>query len=208
MPSDTRLASTLDSLAFDSATRLHRLEGDGALGELLVEAWSLRESLDAPWTLELSALGLDARLDLQSMLGARATLQMALAGGSLQPRSGIVFAAAAEEADGGFARYRLTLRPWTALLAHTRQSRVWQEKTTIEIVESVFACYAARAQWRWADDAAAHLAQSPYAGSGERRATPCSTARAISPSSPAFSPKRASACASRKTPRRRAATGW
>lgn len=169
MQLDSPLLSAFESLAFDSATRLYRLEGDGALGELLVEAWSLREALDEPWTLELSALGLDAGLDLQALLGAKATLQIALAGGSLLPRSGIVFAAASEEADGGFARYRLTLKPWTALLAHTRQSRVWQEKTTIEIVESVFARYAARAQWRWADDVASHLADSPYAGSGERR---------------------------------------
>ena len=169
MQLDSRLISAFGSLAFDSDTRLFRLEGDGALGELLVEAWSLRETLDEPWTLELSTLGLDAGLDLQALLGAKATLRLALADGSLLPRSGIVFAAASEQADGGFARYRLTLKPWTALLAHTRRSRVWQEKTTVEIVESVFAGYAARAQWRWADDVATHLAESPYAGSGERR---------------------------------------
>ncbi len=169
MQLDSRLISAFGSLAFDSDTRLFRLEGDGALGELLVEAWSLREALDEPWVLELSTLGLDAGLDLQALLGAKATLRLALADGSLLPRSGIVFAAASEQADGGFARYRLTLKPWTALLAHTRRSRVWQEKTTIEIVESVFAGYAARAQWRWADDVATHLAESPYAGSGERR---------------------------------------
>ncbi|MEO7055643.1 MAG: type VI secretion system Vgr family protein, partial [Caldimonas sp.] len=163
------LMPTFAGLAFDSDTRLYRLGGDGALGELLVEAWSLREALDEPWTLELSTLGLDARLDLQALLGAKATLQLALADGRLLARSGIVFSAASGEADGGFARYRLTLRPWTALLAHSRRSRVWQEKTTIEIVENVFAHYAARAQWRWADDVATHLAESPHAGSGERR---------------------------------------
>ena len=163
------LFASVESLAFDSATRLYRLEGAGAIGGLLVEAWSLRESLDQPWTLELAALGLDARLDLQSLLGARATLQIALADGSLQPRSGLVFAAAGEDSDGGFARYRLTLRPWLALLAHSRRSHVWQEKTTVEIVEDVFQRYAGHAHWRWADDVAAHLEQSPYAGSGGLR---------------------------------------
>lgn len=169
MQPDPRLLSALGDLAFDSATRLYRLEGEGALSGLLVESWSLREALDEPWTLELAALSLDAGLDLQAMLGARAALQIALAEGSLEPRSGIVFAAAAEESDGGFARYRLTLRPWTALLAHSRRSAVWQEKTTVEIVEDVFHRYPGHAHWRWADDVATHLAQSPYAGSGEKR---------------------------------------
>ena len=166
----TRLAAFAGlGLPFDSLTRLYRVQGDGALGSLLVESWSLREALDAPWTLELSALSLDAALDLQALLGERATLESVLAGGELSPRTGIVFAAAAEESDGGFARYRLTIRPWTALLAHSRRSQVWQEQTTVEIVESVFRRYDAHAHWRWTDDVPAHLERSPYAGSGGKR---------------------------------------
>ena len=125
--------------------------------------------VDQPWTLELCTLATEQGLDLQSLLAKRVSLQMVLADGSLHARSGLVFAARAEESDGGFARYRLTLRPWIALLAHSRRSQVWQEQTTIQIVESVFARYAEHAQWRWADDVAPHVAQSPYAGSGERR---------------------------------------
>ena len=33
-----------------------------------------------------------------------------------------------------------------------RNSRVWQDKTVIEIVESVFQSYAPAARWRWSDD--------------------------------------------------------
>ena len=54
-----------DALRFDSATRLYRLEGDAAIGELLVEAWSLKEALSEPWTLEISALSTRVGLDLQ-----------------------------------------------------------------------------------------------------------------------------------------------
>ena len=163
------LSQLLAALRFDSATRLYRLEGEGPLADLVVEAWSLKEELSAPWTLELSTLSTDARLDIHAMLGQKVTLQTALADGSLSPRSGVVTHASAEESDGGFARYRLTVRPWIALLAHTRRSQVWQEKTLIEIVESVFARYSRLAQWRWADDVAAHLAQSPFNGSGQAR---------------------------------------
>jgi type VI secretion system secreted protein VgrG len=164
-------AALLQALRFDSATRLYRLQGDGPLADLTVEAWSLKEELSAPWTLELSTLCTDARLDVHAMLGRRLTLQSALADGSLHARSGIVMAAVAEDADGGFARYRLTVRPWIALLAHGRRSQVWQERTLQEIVESVFARHAGVAQWRWADDMAAHLAQSPFAGGGVRSYT-------------------------------------
>jgi type VI secretion system VgrG family protein len=164
------LLDLLQALHFDSSTRLYRLQGEGELAELTVEAWSLKESLSTPWTLELKTLATDARLDIHAMLGQKLTLQTALADGSLHPRSGIVTNAASEDADGGFARYRLTVRPWVALLAHTRRSQVWQEKTLREIVESIFSRYAAVAQWRWADDVAAHLAQSPFNGSsGDKR---------------------------------------
>ena len=88
---------------------------------------------------------------------------------TLHPRSGIVTRATSDEADGGFARYRITVRPWIALLAHGRRSQVWQERTLVQIIESVFARYAAQAQWRWADDVAAHLAQSPFLGTGSVR---------------------------------------
>ena len=163
------LDAIVDGLRFDSSTRLFRVLGSGGIGKLLVEAWSLREALDQPWTLELSVLSLDASLDTSALLAEKVTLQCVLADGSLSPRTGIVFAASSEESDGGFARYRLTLRPWIALLAHSRRSQVWQEQTTTQIVESVFSRYSAHAQWRWADDVSGHLAQSPWAGSGERR---------------------------------------
>ena len=163
------LDAILDALRFDSSTRLYRLQGQDQLSELLVQAWSLKEKLDAPWTLELSTLSTRAGLDIHAMLGKKLTLQTALADGSLHPRSGLVSRATAEEADGGFARYRLTVRPWIALLAHTRRSQVWQEQTLVQIIESVFARYAAQAQWRWADDVAAHLAQSPFLGTASVR---------------------------------------
>jgi type VI secretion system secreted protein VgrG len=166
MPMPT-VATLLHALRFDSTTRLYRMQGEGALAELIVQAWSLKEELSTPWTLELSTLSTNAQLDIHAMLGQRLTLQTALADGSLQPRSGIVTHASAEDADGGFARYRLTVRPWIALLAHSRRSQVWQEQTLQQIIDSIFARYTALAQWRWADDVAAHLAQSPFNGSGQ-----------------------------------------
>ena len=138
MPSAHEIFS---ALVFDSSTRLYRLEGDAELSELIVEAWACNEALGKPWELRISTLSTRSGLDIDAMLGKKLTLQSVLADGSLQPRSGIVTNAASECADGGFARYTLTVRPWIALLAHTRQSRVWQEKPFTELIESVLARY-------------------------------------------------------------------
>ncbi|WP_332672323.1 type VI secretion system Vgr family protein, partial [Aromatoleum sp.] len=163
------LPASFDGLRFDDATRLYRLRGERELSELLVQAWSLKEQLDTPWTMELVALGTGAGLNTEVLLGQRVTLDTVLADGSLHPRSGLVMAASALDADGGFARFRLTVRPWIALLAHTRRSRVWQEQSLVQIVESVFARYAKHARWRWSDDISAHLARSPFLGTGQVR---------------------------------------
>ena len=164
MTLDAAGALSFTALPFDSDTRLYRLEAEGEMAELMVESWACNEALSTPWDLRISTLSTRCGLDYHAMLGKKVTLQIVLADGSLRPRSGIVTEAIAEDADGGFARYVLTVRPWIALLAHTRQSRVWQEKGFIEVIESVFARYASTAQWRWCDDIAAHLAQSPFSG--------------------------------------------
>jgi type VI secretion system secreted protein VgrG len=142
---------------FDVGSRLYRLSGDGELAHLAVEAWALKEALSTPWELELSALSPRAGLDIHAMLGRRLNLHTRLADGREHTRSGLVFNVRAGEADGGLARYRLTVKSWPALMAGSLRSRVWQDRSLIDIVESVFDAYTAYAAWRWADDIAAHL---------------------------------------------------
>lgn len=146
-----------------SEQRLFELQGEGELGELLPEAFSLREGLSQVWELHLSALSLRADLDLQAMLGRRLVLRTVLADGHRAERSGVVLQASSEVSDGGLARYRLVLRPWLALLACTRRSQVWQACSLVQIVESVFRHHAAHAAWAWAADTADHLQRSPFA---------------------------------------------
>jgi type VI secretion system secreted protein VgrG len=155
--------------SFDTDTRLHHIECDGPLSKGLVEAWCLREELNQPWRLEASVLALRVGLDLDEMVGKRLDLRSTLSEGSEFWRGGMIVQATADDSDGGFARYRLVVVPWVDLLKHTRRSQVWQEKSVIEILESVFSQYSAYASWRWADCVAAHLARSPHNGTGEHR---------------------------------------
>ena len=73
--------SSLD--VFDGSKRLYRIEAQGELEGLLVEAWSLREGLSEPWTLHISALSPRSDLRIRSMIGNRLTLHTALSDGSI-----------------------------------------------------------------------------------------------------------------------------
>ena len=153
------LSSGLNSF-FTSTTRLYRLEGEGGIGELLVESWTGHEALNDLYEWQVHALSLDATLDLQPLLGQRATLVTVLADGTLFRRSGLIREAALLASDGSFARYRLRLVPWTWLLTQAQRQRTWQDKTVVQIIESIYALYAPHAQWRWADEVPQFLADT------------------------------------------------
>ena len=142
--------------AFSSITRLYEitLEGDSAqdAGPLLVEAFAGDEQLQTPGARDVIVLSTSAQLALAPMLGKLATLQVSLFDGSRASFSGHVSEAAMLGSFGGLARYRLRLTPWLWRLGQVRNSRVWQNKSVIEIVESVFQSYAPAARWRWSDD--------------------------------------------------------
>ena len=147
-------------VGIDDATRLYRLELEDTPAPLVVERWHGRERLsgDFQWTVDL--LSTDAALPIDDWLGKPATLHTRLADGGLIPRSGLVREAACLGADGGLARYRLALVPWTWLLTQGRHSRVFQDRSVAEIVEAVFTGYAPLAAWRLGDEVGPFLAQA------------------------------------------------
>jgi len=154
-------------------TRLYTLESasrERALpADLMVESFVLHDAVSEPFSLYLNALVLDAHVELKQLYARPVTLLTTLADGSQTRRSGYVTEAWSLQSDGGLARKALLVRPWIALLGHTLQSRIWQDKSTIEIVEDVFADHASIAAWHWDDDVPAHVAQGLLArNSGQR----------------------------------------
>lgn len=147
---------------FSTERRLYHLSGGGGLSDLLVEAWCARSALNEVSDWQLHALGVKAELDLQAWLGQRADLHTRLPDGRWHVQSAVVMAATALDSDGGFSRYRLDLQAWPGLLAHTRRSQAWAERTLPEILDDIFAHYPGHAAWRYADDVPAHLARSPF----------------------------------------------
>ncbi|KAF1712641.1 type VI secretion system tip protein VgrG [Pseudoxanthomonas kalamensis DSM 18571] len=134
--------------------RLLRLHTPLGPDVLVAETLDGVESLDAGgYCLELTALSLDAQLDLAALPGRAVLLELLQADGSLRPFHGHVTAFEHEGSNGGLARYRLRIEPWLALLRQRVDSHVFQDKSVVEIVEDVFADYAEAGElvpaWRW-----------------------------------------------------------
>jgi type VI secretion system secreted protein VgrG len=151
-------------LEFSSASRLLELTLDGGArdsGSLLVEAFVAVDMVDGIAARDVIVLSTSAHLDLASILGQAASLAISLADGTRTSFAGEVGEAAMLGSDGGFARYRIRISPWLWRLEQVRNSRVWQDKSVIEIVDAVFASYLPLARWRWSEETGSFMDGTP-----------------------------------------------
>ncbi|TCS32895.1 Rhs element Vgr protein [Paucimonas lemoignei] len=134
--------------AFSADTRLYEL--DTALGsdQLMVESWVGREELSSLYEWHVTCLSTDCHLELKTLLAQQVSLFTTLADGTRNRRTGWVSEVAQLGADGGLARYRLTIVPWLWLATQRRTSRVFQDATVLHIIEAVLAADAPRNNWR------------------------------------------------------------
>lgn len=129
--------------SFTQNTRLFRLTTSLGANKLLVERIEGQEGISQPLHFDITVLCTDAHLDLNSLLGQPALLQILTQQSrtDLRPIHAHITAFSLLSSDGGFARYSLTLHPWTAFLRYRTDSYVWQDKTTLDIVTEIFADY-------------------------------------------------------------------
>jgi type VI secretion system secreted protein VgrG len=149
--------------AFASSSRLYALtlgDGDGD-GTLLVEAVAADDAIDAIGTRDVIVLSTSAHLDIDTWLGQPAALDISLADGAPSRFAGDISEVEMLGSDGSLARYRIRIESWLWRLAHVRNSRVWQERSVVEIVDSVFEAYQPLARWRWSDDVASCMEGVP-----------------------------------------------
>lgn len=142
---------------FSSVTRLYALDvGDGNLelgaGGLLVEAFVADDLVQGVGARDVIAVSTSAFVELPSLLGQPASLQVSLADGTRTTFAGEVSEFAQLGSEGGLARYRVRISHWIWRLAHARNSRVWQDMSVTDIVDAVFGEHGAAARWRWSDE--------------------------------------------------------
>jgi type VI secretion system secreted protein VgrG len=146
---------------FTSTTRLYDLqfkEQGFDTATLLVEAFLTVEEVQSVDARDIIVLSTNGDLPLDTLLGKQAGLQISLANGNRTTFTGLISDAAMLGSTGSLVRYRLRLSSFLWPLSQSRNNCVWQDKTVIEIVESVLLRYPDFADWRWSDDVAHFMA--------------------------------------------------
>ncbi|WP_439886812.1 type VI secretion system tip protein TssI/VgrG [Pseudomonas sp. MBLB4123] len=120
---------------FNPANESHfSLSIEGVEHDLQVLAFSGREAISQPYRFELELVSERPDLDLQSLLHQRAFLAFAPGGPGIH---GQVYRVAQGESGKRLTRYRLSLVPQLAYLAHRHNQRIFQHLTVPQIVATV-----------------------------------------------------------------------
>jgi len=157
--------SILDLIAggagWRQSDRLLTLSTPAGANALLAETARIDEALGplaehAGFRIELTVLSSNAHQSLTALLGqpARLDLQTAASRTALRPFHGHITRVVREGANGGFARYRLTLEPWLAFLGHNQDNYLFQDKSVVEIIDELLGDWKGQGklvpEWRWA----------------------------------------------------------
>ncbi|MFT3930583.1 MAG: type VI secretion system tip protein TssI/VgrG [Spongiibacteraceae bacterium] len=122
--------------AFNQDERLFNLHfSDASLdAELLPHTIVAHEHISAPYVFDIECLSSDTSLPLKTFIGCGVDIAVQLGDGSERVVSGVVTASQQLGSDGGFARYGLTVEPAYSALKLRRNSRVFQDKSVVDIV--------------------------------------------------------------------------
>ena len=115
---------------------------------LVPERLVLKEALSQPFELKLMCLSSSAHFELKRLVGEQITVKLLHSDGQYRPWHGYVAQAAQLGADGGLARYSVTLVPWLHLASLRRNSRVFHDMTALQVIETVLGDHAPQAHWR------------------------------------------------------------
>jgi type VI secretion system secreted protein VgrG len=112
-----------DSRIREESLLPHRLQG--------------KEGLSQNFRYMLDCLSPDGHIELKTLIGLPIEIGLLLPDGGERLFTGIVTAARRGASDGGFCAYTLTIESALAVLAHRRNSRVFQDKSVPEIVHAL-----------------------------------------------------------------------
>ncbi|MFZ6747644.1 type VI secretion system Vgr family protein [Undibacterium sp. Ren11W] len=123
--------------------RVLRLNTPLGPNQLMAESFTGVESLSEGFKFEIIALSGNAHLALRSLIGQTVLLELMTANAStaLRPFHGHVTRVETLGSNGGLARYKLIVEPWTAFMALRRDSTTYQDMSVLDILESIFKDY-------------------------------------------------------------------
>lgn len=121
---DISQSQRLLKLDINAALIPHRLVGE--------------EHLSQPFRYTLDCFSQNGQIELKTLMAQPATLSVLQADGRYRQIHALVSEAAMLGEDGGVTYYQVTLVPWLAMLQLGRNSRIFQDKTVVDILTDVF----------------------------------------------------------------------
>lgn len=117
--------------------------------ELLLDSFSGSEAISQPFSFDLALLSPDPRIELKTLIDQGALLEIELANGAHRCIHGHITAFSYLKSDGGLSHYCATLSPWLWYLGQRVDARIFQERTVVDVLRTVFAHYGALAVLRF-----------------------------------------------------------
>ena len=106
--------------------------------KLLLRAFHGEESISGLFHFTLEMVSEDNALDFSAIVGKPVTVTLTLGNDTEHYLNGIVGRFVQEETNLRLTRYFADIHPWLWLLTKTTDCRIFQNKTTPEIIESIF----------------------------------------------------------------------
>jgi type VI secretion system secreted protein VgrG len=110
------------------------------LGEdaLVLQKFTGQEGISQLFNFQLELVSEKAPVKLESIVGQNVTVSLTQVDGSKRHFNGFVSAFAQTDQDSQFTYYQAEVVPWLWFLSHTSDSRIFQNKTILEILTQVF----------------------------------------------------------------------
>jgi type VI secretion system secreted protein VgrG len=125
--------------------RMHFPRKDGPKGvAMLANTLDAIEEVSRDFTFTLEVLSNEASIPLKSVMGKMVTVSLVRDDGSLRYFNGYVFEFQFVKTDGGYAFYRMVLKPWLAFLRLRQDNAVFQNLTVLDLCDKIFLNYLER----------------------------------------------------------------
>ncbi|KAA0018580.1 type VI secretion system tip protein VgrG [Salinicola corii] len=96
------------------------------------------ERVSEPFCYRLDCISQQGDIELKTLMAQPARLSILQADGRYRPLHGLVSEAALLGEDGGVTYYQLTLVPWLKMLELGRDSRIFQDRSVVDVLTAVF----------------------------------------------------------------------
>lgn len=117
--------------------------------QLLVSDFSYQEELSSLYTIELGLTSQDATIELKQLIAKEVSAELVLSDGTSRYFHGYVTRFVHLGTDGGLSTYAATLRTWLWMLGRRYDIRIFQEKTSEDILREVFSQYGVIARYEF-----------------------------------------------------------